>query len=51
MSMEQDKLKSILTHNQFKVWRNTEEIKLSFSENVLLAYFREFSEKVKPNTL
>lgn len=38
-------------YDQFIDWRRRKEIKSSFSENVLLVYIDELSNKLKPNTL
>lgn len=38
-------------YNKFMQWRKKSQVKSSFSENVLLAYFGELSKKISPNTL
>jgi hypothetical protein len=38
-------------YNKFMEWRKKSQVKSSFSENVLLAYFGELSLKISPNTL
>jgi hypothetical protein len=40
-----------IAYKQFMDWRTVKNIKSSYSENVLLAYFGELCEKVKPNSL
>lgn len=38
-------------YDKFISWRRIKQIKSSFSENVMLAYFNEISQKIKPSTL
>ncbi|KAF2878948.1 hypothetical protein ILUMI_27221 [Ignelater luminosus] len=40
-----------VSYNQFMNWREAKDIKSSFSEDVLMTYFRELSEKIKPSSL
>lgn len=40
-----------LANSQFEDWRKKNNVKSSYSENVLMAYFGELSAKVSPNTL
>lgn len=40
-----------IAYKQLMDWRTVKNIKSSFSENVLLAYFGELAEKIRPNSL
>jgi hypothetical protein len=40
-----------IIYNQFMTWRETRDIKSSFSENILMTYFGELSKKIKPTSL
>jgi integrase len=40
-----------MIYNQFMNWRETRDIKSSFSENILMTYFGELSKKIKPTSL
>ncbi|KAF2895572.1 hypothetical protein ILUMI_10606, partial [Ignelater luminosus] len=48
---EQSRQKYEVSYNRYVDWRKANDIKPIISENVLIAYFGELSEKMKPTSL